>query len=339
MNGAKFFLVLGKAFAIVGIAIAFIAAGVLTHREWQEWQTSELWRLSEKPSSPMRVSLKAPLPAPPVLPSNYTVFALCYHDFREPNTKWSIPPKRLEAQLQMLRAMGFTFLTMSEAVALLSGKWRGPVPKRAVVLTVDDGFRSAYTVLFPLLRRYKAKATLFVYTSWLGKTSNALTWEQLREMTQSGLVEIASHTVTHPYPRRLRKLPDAQYRQRMWKEFVQSKQELEQRLGVRIAGLAYPGGYVDETLKELAKRAGYQWAVVVNPQPIRITSDRYALPRYGVSAQTSVAVLKAWVTKTPVRMASHRKQVPRFALRHHRRTVSRNFWRRHRFAFSEILHR
>jgi peptidoglycan/xylan/chitin deacetylase (PgdA/CDA1 family) len=195
---------------------------------------------------------------------------------------------------------------MSEVVDLLTGRWNGHLPEKAVVITVDDGFRSAYTVLFPLLKRYNAKATLFVYTEWIGKTPAALTWEQLREMAQSGLVEIASHTVTHIYPRRLkRSLSGEQFKRGMEWEFVQSKRELEQKLGVKVEGLAYPGGYVEETLKALARKAGYRWAVVINPKPITVSADLYALPRYGVSSETTVAALKAWVTKQSFQLVQH----------------------------------
>lgn len=294
----------GWGIAIAGLMLAIFEAGQATWRRWVEWKA----RTHRKATSPVpdkRVSLIPPQPQP--LPPDYSVFVLCYHDFREKPTKWSITPQQLEKQLQTLKEFGFTFLTVSEAVDLLTGRWHGRIPDRAVVITVDDGFRSAYTVLFPLLKRYGAKATLFIYTGWINKGREALTWEQLREMAESGLVEIASHTVTHTYPRRLRgNLPYEQYRDRMKWEFEQSKQELERKLGVKVSGIAYPGGYVDGTMKALAQQAGYRWGAVVNPKPLTVHFDRYAIPRYGVSSETTVAMLKAWVTKQPVRLIRFR---------------------------------
>ncbi len=288
---------IGSIFAIGGL-LAAVGQGIwLTRQRWLQWQ-----------QPPRKVIAQAPpQPSPQPLPPDFQVFVVCYHDFQpEPKRKWVISPQRLEAQLQMLKALGFTFLTMSEAADLLQGRWQGPIPLRAVVITVDDGFVSAYTVLFPLLRRYKAKATLFVYTDWIGKGQGALTWEQLRTMVSSGLVEVASHTVTHPYPRGLRKrLPYERYRDRMLWEFRQSKAVLEQRLGIRVAGLAYPGGYADETLRALAQRAGYRWAVVINPKPMSIAVDRYAIPRYGISSATTVIALRDWVTQQPVQLVRH----------------------------------
>jgi len=309
MKANKILHAVGSAIAIVGLMLVLLKAGQVTYERMRDWCEEKIERVS-LPEFTAKVTPVLPKPKPPPLPPGYSIFVLCYHDFRERPNRWSISPKRLEAHIQTLKALGFSFLTMSEAVDLLTGRWNGHLPEKAVVITVDDGFRSAYTVLFPLLKRYNAKATLFVYTEWIGKTSAALTWEQLREMAHSGLVEIASHTVTHTYPRRLkRSLSDEQFKRRIEWEFVQSKRELEQKLGVKVEGLAYPGGHVDETLKALARKAGYQWAAAINPKPITVGVDFYALPRYGVSLKTMVATLKVWVTKQPIQLVSHSGKV------------------------------
>jgi Predicted xylanase/chitin deacetylase len=309
MKAIKILHAIGSAIAIVGLMLVLLKTGQVTYERVKDWHEKKTKQVS-LPNFGAKVVPTLPKPKPPTLPPDYSIFALCYHDFRERPSKWSISPKRLETHIQTLKALGFSFLTMSEVVDLLTGRWNGRLPERAVVITVDDGFQSAYTVLLPLLKRYNAKATLFVYTSWIGKTPGALTWEQLREMVQSGLVEIASHTVTHVYPRRLkRSLSDEQFKRRIEWEFVQSKRELERRLGVKVEGLAYPGGHVDETLKALARKAGYRWAAVINPKPITVSTDLYALPRYGVSSGTTVAALKAWVTKQPIQLVRYPEQV------------------------------
>ena len=307
MKAIKVLHAIGSTIAIVGLILVLLKTGQVTYERVKNWHEEKTKQVS-LPKFDAKVVPTLPKPKP--LPPGYSILALCYHDFRERPSKWSISPKQLEAHIQTLKALGFSFLTMSEAVDLLTSQWNGRLTERAVVITVDDGFQSAYTVLLPLLKRYNAKATLFVYTSWIGKTPGALTWEQLREMVQSGLVEIASHTVTHVYPRRLkRSLSDEQFKRRIEWEFVQSKRELERRLGVKVEGLAYPGGHVDETLKALARKAGYRWAAVINPKPITVSTDLYALPRYGVSSGTTVAALKAWVTKQPIQLVRYPEQV------------------------------
>jgi peptidoglycan/xylan/chitin deacetylase (PgdA/CDA1 family) len=279
--------------AIIGWALAGCSfeQGQKTQVERQQSpQTFSRPTLPSLSSVPSR-----PAPRPPY-PS--VIAILCYHDLAEKGSRYSVTPQQFEAHLKTLRANGFTFLTVSELVSLLDGKWDGAIPRRVVAITLDDGFRSAYTVAFPLLRKYQAKATLFVYTNWVAKTKKALTWAQLREMAQSGLVEIASHTVTHAYPKRLRRAlrPEA-YRQRWLWELQTSKQALEQQLGITVRGLAYPGGQVDDTLKHLAQQVGYQWAVTINPKPVTPQCDRYALPRFGIDRTISLRQVLAWLQR------------------------------------------
>ncbi|MFA4029714.1 MAG: hypothetical protein GDYSWBUE_001008 [Candidatus Fervidibacterota bacterium] len=281
--------------AVIASAILVLAiinyrkAALLSHRVGVQQESIPTPIAPTKPSIPQKVSL----------PSDYAIPILCYHDFRDSGKHrwWATPPKRFEAQLQMLNALGFTFLTMSEAVDLIQGRWNKPIPKRPVVITIDDGFRSAYKVAYPLLSKYGAKATLFVYTNAIG--SFGLSWEQLREMTQSGRIEVASHTVTHPHPDHLKRLKKQYgvngYRERLVYEFATSKRLLEQNLGVRVNGLAYTGGVVDAVAMEIARAVGYKWAVKIDPQPFKPTTDVYCIPRYAVNNGTTVMALRAWL--------------------------------------------
>lgn len=252
-------------------------------------KTPQLAKRSKPPKEESTTTFKPPV--------GYAIPILCYHDFREggKHAYWAIPPKRFETHLQMLTAMGFTFLKMSEAVELMQGRWNKPIPRRPIVITIDDGFRSAYTVAYPLLRKYKAKATLFVYTNAIGKFG--LSWDQLREMIQSGIVEVASHTVSHMHPKRLRKLSRDAYRERLAYEFTTSKKILEENLGITVNGLAYTGGVADTVAVEMAREAGYRWAVKIAPLPMTAQTNLYLIPRYGISRQTTTMVLKAWLSQ------------------------------------------
>jgi len=68
--------------------------------------------------------------------------------------------------------------------------------KNAVVLTFDDGTRDFYEIAFPLLQKYGMQAVVFLIPDWMG-AAGMLTWEQIREMHQSGLVDFQSHTLSH----------------------------------------------------------------------------------------------------------------------------------------------
>src|SRR5450756_1904357 len=96
-------------------------------------------------------------------------------------------------QLKFLKDQGYTIIPLNQLVAYLLGK-DPPPPSRAVVITADDGHRSVFTDMFPLVRQYNCPVTLFIYPSAISNATYALTWDQLREMQSSGLFDIESHT-------------------------------------------------------------------------------------------------------------------------------------------------
>jgi len=125
-----------------------------------------------------------------------------------------------EAQMAFLHRQGYRTLFIHELVSLLRGDH--PAPTRAVALTFDDGYRDNYRFAFPILKKFGLKATIFVVTGWMAKdragpspeqtvthhqcqelveqgraAEIALTWDEAREMEESGLIRIESHTHTH----------------------------------------------------------------------------------------------------------------------------------------------
>src|SRR5512135_1051623 len=96
------------------------------------------------------------------------------------------------AQLEYLRANGYTVIPLQRLVAYIAGE-AAVLPARSVVITVDDGHKSVFTDMFPLLNRYHIPVTLFIYPSAISNASYAMTWQQLRELRNSGLVDIQSH--------------------------------------------------------------------------------------------------------------------------------------------------
>jgi Predicted xylanase/chitin deacetylase len=103
-----------------------------------------------------------------------------------------------------------------------------------VVVVADDGHRSVYTDLFPLIKRFQIPVTLFIYPSAISNPSApyAMTWEQLAEVKASGLVDIQSHTFWHPnFKVDKKRLAPAAYEKLVQDQLVKSKTVLDQRLG------------------------------------------------------------------------------------------------------------
>lgn len=177
-------------------------------------------------------------------------------------------PEDFEAQLKALSEGGFTFYTVSDVPALMA-RTITPADKR-VILSFDDGYADFYAYVFPLLKKYHVKATLYIITDVLG-TSDYLTADQVRELARSGLVEIGDHTLTHP------DLPTLSPAQQA-AQILESKKKLEAIIGGPVATFAYPFGHYNDESIRLAG-SGYIASVSVKPGRLQTPADIQLLRR------------------------------------------------------------
>lgn len=188
-----------------------------------------------------------------------------------------------EAQLRLLQQRNYRVIPARQLVDALRGG-SAAIPERAVVIMVDDGHRSIYTEMFPLIRAHRIPVTLFIYPSAISNANYALTWAQLAEMKATGLVDIQSHTLWHPNftTERKRLAPDA-YQRFVRDQLVRSRAVLEERLGGPVDLLAWPFGIYDADLMQQATTAGYVAAFSIERHPVSRADNLMALPRYIVT--------------------------------------------------------
>ncbi len=188
-----------------------------------------------------------------------------------------------EAQLKLIEERGYKVIPLAALVAAL-GDSAVPMPERAVVLTVDDGHRTVYSDMFPLIQRLKIPVTLFIYPSAISNADYAMTWAQLSEMKASGLIDIQSHTFWHPnFNVEKKRLAPAAYENFVQNQFLKSKAVLEQRLGSKVDLLAWPFGIHDDQLAQWARAAGYVAAFTIERRPVARSDKIMALPRFIVT--------------------------------------------------------
>ncbi len=185
-----------------------------------------------------------------------------------------------ESQVQWLRDNGYTVIPMRSLIDWLRGQGPAP-PPRSVVITVDDGHRSVYSEMLPIVRRFSIPVTLFIYPSAISKASYALTWEQLKELQQTGLFEIQSHSYWHPnFKQEQKKLSPAQYRELVESQLRKSRTVLAEKSGQVVDLLAWPFGIYDEALERDAEAAGYVAAFSIERRHVTRSDPMMALPRY-----------------------------------------------------------
>ena len=187
---------------------------------------------------------------------------LCYHRFAtDHGDRLDVTAAQFEQQLSYLRDHGYSVIPLQALSGFLAGD--GELPPKPVVITIDDGYRSAYTVAFPLLKRFGYPATLFVYTDFLGAPA-ALKPGDIKEMQATGLVQVDSHTKTHSdlriHPGR--ETP-ADYRRRLDFELSQPIGQLSQLTGRTPRAIAYPYGAADDQVKAEAARKGFSLGLSV----------------------------------------------------------------------------
>lgn len=184
-----------------------------------------------------------------------------------------VRPQDLEQQLDYLEKQGFTPIFIEE----LSHAWQYHHP---VVLTFDDGYADNYTTLFPIILRRQVPITLFLIAEKLD-TPGYLTSDQVKEMSDSGLVSVQSHTATH---HDLRELDARQIEQ----EMQASKQKLEAITGRAVCAVAYPAGHSTPEAEQIAQHhytygvKALGWGSYDVRRPMRIF-------RIGVFRDTSLA--------------------------------------------------
>lgn len=191
---------------------------------------------------------------------------LMYHNIAEKYSASAdganITPKRFEEHMQGILDRGYTPIFVADYYnSVERGK---PLPENPIIVTFDDGYLSNYEIAFPILKRLSIPATIFIVTSTVGATAESgivgtshFNWEQAREMQQSGIIDIHSHSHTH---RDMTSLSPAQLQE----ELRLSRYLIERNLGKNCYVFSYPFGKYNATTSQRARAAGYRMQILVN---------------------------------------------------------------------------
>lgn len=191
---------------------------------------------------------------------------LMYHNLADVYPKGTeganITPKLFEEHMQGILDRGYTPIFVADYYeSVQRGK---ELPQNPIIVTFDDGYLSNYEIAFPILKRLNIPATIFVVTSTVGatvesgKVSNPhFTWEQAREMQNSGIIDIHSHSHTH---KNMTQLSPAQLQE----ELRLSRYLIERNLNKNCFVFSYPFGGYNQTTSSLARFAGYRMQILVN---------------------------------------------------------------------------
>lgn len=193
----------------------------------------------------------------------------------------TISPENLKTQLQLVKDLGYTTITMSELNDYIINNKE--IPKKSILITFDDGYADNYVHAFPILKELDMKATIFVISSGIDG-GYYMSSDQLKDMVNYG-IDIESHTVNHVH------LDTLSYEEQL-KELKDSKATIEKVTNKEVLSIAFPfGDYNEDTLKAVTE-AGYSIAFTTNRGLANRTDNKIALDRIYVSSEYSIDTFK-----------------------------------------------
>jgi peptidoglycan/xylan/chitin deacetylase (PgdA/CDA1 family) len=238
-----------------------------------------LW--AQDPAVP-EVPVAPPVEEPGIPDDGVRVSVLGYHDFAEslPETAMRIRTSKFRKQMETIRQLGITVISLEEFIAWKKGEKQ--IPDKSLLLTFDDGWKSVYTDALPILREFNYPFTLYLYKKYVDGGGKALTTPMIKAMIAAGAT-IGSHSVSHPYPLTIKKHQNKgldDYDTFLRKEMGESKQFLDSTFSVKTTTYSYPGGYSTVEMHAIGKELGYTHYFTVVPGKIKRSTPDETLTRY-----------------------------------------------------------
>ena len=238
-------------------------------------------------------------------------------------------PQTISAQMLIkhfnwLKENGYNVISWQQVIDAENGK--GTLPDNAVLLSFDDGYETMYNVVFPLLKAYNYPAVFAPVTGWLDTPADQkiayadkmldrsvfATWAQVKEMEQSGLVEVASHThnlhnginanpsggqlpsvIAPEYKNGKYETEDA-YKNRLKSDFSRTVQTLINHIGKKPRVMVWPYGQFNDVAVQLARQAGMPHYFSLGEKIINKVGDKH-IGRLLLNAETDLNTVKNYL--------------------------------------------
>ena len=238
-------------------------------------------------------------------------------------------PQTISAQMLIkhfnwLKENGYNVISWQQVIDAENGK--GTLPDNAVLLSFDDGYETMYNVVFPLLKAYNYPAVFAPVTGWLDTPADQkiayadkmldrsvfATWSQVKEMEQSGLVEVASHThnlhnginanpsgsqlpavIAPEYKNGKYETEDA-YKNRLKSDFAHTVQTLVNHVGKKPRVMVWPYGQFNDVAVQIARQAGMPHYFSLGEKIVNKVGDKH-IGRLLLNAETDLNTVKNYL--------------------------------------------
>ena len=186
-----------------------------------------------------------------------------------------ISPSEFESDLKYLKDNNYNTITMAQLIDYVYNK--KDLPQNPVILAFDDGYLSTYLNVYPLLKEYNMKIVLSIIGKSVDEFSKVkdenieyshVTWDEVKEMQESGLVEMQNHSYG------LHKISKVRYgcgqmaneTQEHYEEFIANDLNMLQEKLMEVTGscpttFTYPYGKFNDNLENIIKKLGFKATV------------------------------------------------------------------------------
>jgi len=220
---------------------------------------------------------------------------LLYHSIDLNSALHNVNPEQFKMQMEYLRK-NYDVVSLDAILNFIKeGK---DLPKKTVAITFDDGYYSVYQNAYPVLKKYRFPAAVFITTGYVQQQKplnriqlRMLGWNEIKEMSDND-VTIGAHTITHPNLEQV-DLETAK------KEILRSREEIEQNIGKDVRYFASPYGKENEEIANLVRSMGFDYAFgrLSSKRFVRKGANHLILNRTEIDSSVAFWMFKVKLTK------------------------------------------
>ncbi|MBQ4110077.1 MAG: polysaccharide deacetylase family protein [Clostridia bacterium] len=231
--------------------------------------------------------------------SQITLPIIMYHQVLKDSVlhgTYVISPEELENDIKYIKSKGYNFVTVSDLVSYVYNNI--PLPPKPIILTFDDGFATGYSYVYPILEKYGAKAVISaitIHSEIYSLTEDKhlsyahLTWDEMKALSDSGIVEIANHTYNmhSTEDRKGIKIKDGEnpdeYKNLLSLDISKAQEQIKSATGKAPVTFTYPFGYSCPEAEDFIRNTGFKASLFCTEGINIITKDKnclYNLKRY-----------------------------------------------------------
>lgn len=216
-----------------------------------------------------------------------------------------ITPEMFRSDMEYIKQNGYNTVVMEDVIAYV--KNGAPLPENPVMITLDDGYYNNYLYAYPTLMELDMRAIISIIGIEADRYSESMelnenyshcTWEQLSEMSESGVIELQNHSYDLHHIegsnigiKRRSGEEIVAYRTRLFTDLTQMQQRFRDELGITPSTFTYPFGCSESEGREVIKSLGFTATLGTNGATFYVSRDETCLsciPRYNRTSTKSV---------------------------------------------------